>query len=75
MLLHRITTQINPIATTVTPIGLVRLDGYVSSNQRQNIFNQTDFTYKWQMTPDIRHTVLFGAEVGNQKTDDNRDLS
>lgn len=70
-----VTTLVNPISTSVTPVGLARLDGYVSSNPRQNIFNQTDLTYKWQMTPDIRHTVLFGAEVGNQKTDDNRDLS
>lgn len=55
--------------------GLVRIDGYVASNPRQNIFNQTDFTYKFSMTPDIRHTLLFGGEFGNQKTDDLRDLS
>ncbi len=55
--------------------GLTRIDGYVSSNPRQNVFNQTDFTYKFEMTPDIRHTLLFGAEVGNQKSGDNRDLS
>jgi catecholate siderophore receptor len=59
----------------VGPTGLVRLDGYVSSNPRQNIFNQTDLTYKFEMAPEIRHTLLFGAEVGNQKTDDIRDLS
>lgn len=59
----------------ISAAGLVRLDGYVSSNPRQNIFNQTDFTYKWVMTPDIAHTVLFGAEVGNQRTDDIRVLS
>ncbi|MBI1981867.1 MAG: TonB-dependent siderophore receptor [Methylocystis sp.] len=70
-----VTTQLNPVARAVTPVGVVRLDGYVSSNPRQNIFNQTDLVYKWQMTPDIRHTVMFGAEVGNQKTDDNRNLS
>lgn len=52
----------------------VRLDGYVSSNPRQNIFNQTDFTYKWRMNEHIGHTILFGAEVGNQKTDDIRNL-
>nr|WP_255608314.1 TonB-dependent siderophore receptor [Methylosinus sp. Sm6] len=55
--------------------GLVSIDGYVASNPRQNIFNQTDFTYKFSMTPDIRHTLLFGAEIGNQKSDDWRDLS
>lgn len=70
-----VTTQLNPVATTVTPAGIVRLDGYVNSSPRQNIFNQTDLVYKWQMTPDIRHTVMFGAEVGNQISDDNRNLS
>lgn len=59
----------------VTAAGLVRIDGYVNSNPRQNIFNQTDFTYKFAMAPEVRHTILFGAEVGNQKTDDIRDLS
>ncbi|MGJ0397131.1 MAG: TonB-dependent siderophore receptor [Methylocystis sp.] len=70
-----VTTLLNPVATSVTPAGVARLDGYLSSNPRQNIFNQTDLVYKWQMTPDIRHTVMFGAEVGNQRSDDNRDLS
>lgn len=59
----------------VTLAGLVSIDGYVASNPRQNIFNQTDFTYKFSMTPDISHTLLFGAEIGNQKSDDQRDLS
>ncbi len=64
--------NLNP---AVRPVGDVRLDGYVSSNPRQNIFNQTDLTYRFEMTPEIRHTLLAGAEVGNQKTDDFRDLS
>ncbi|WP_312030537.1 TonB-dependent siderophore receptor [Methylosinus sp. H3A] len=55
--------------------GLVRIDGYVASNPRQSIFNQTDFTYKFSLSPDIRHTLLFGAEFGNQRSDDWRDLS
>ncbi len=64
--------NLNP---AVGPVGDVRLDGYLSSNPRQNIFNQTDLTYRFEMTPEIRHTLLAGAEVGNQKTDDFRDLS
>ncbi|MCI0735886.1 MAG: TonB-dependent siderophore receptor [Beijerinckiaceae bacterium] len=56
-------------------LGDVQLDGYLSSNPRQNIFNQTDLTYRFEMTPEIRHTLLAGAEVGNQKTDDFRNLS
>jgi len=62
-------------APAITSPALARLDGYVSANPRQNVFNQTDFTYKFEMTPDIRHTLLFGAEFGNQKSDNNRDLS
>ncbi|MGH6934973.1 MAG: TonB-dependent receptor, partial [Methylocella sp.] len=64
--------NLNPI---VGRVGDVRLDGYVSSNPRQNIFNQTDLTFRFEMTPEIRHTLLAGAEVGNQKTDDLRNLS
>lgn len=73
--LGMVTTLLNPVATTMTPLGVVQLDGYVNSNPRQNIFNQTDLTYKFEMIPEIRHTLLAGAEFGNQKTDDNRNLS
>ncbi|MGH6842321.1 MAG: TonB-dependent receptor, partial [Methylocella sp.] len=59
----------------VSAAGDVRLDGYVSSNPRQNIFNQTDLTYRFAMTPEIRHTLLAGGEAGIQNTDDFRDLS
>jgi catecholate siderophore receptor len=57
----------------ITGAGLVNISGYVSSTPRQNIFNQTDLTYRFEMTPEIRHTLLAGAEVGNQKSSTDRD--
>jgi catecholate siderophore receptor len=69
------TALLNPLSVSTTPFGTVRIDGYVNSNPRQNVFNQTDLTYKFEMTPEIRHTLLFGAEVGNQKTNDDRNQS
>ncbi len=50
----------------------VNISGYVNETPRQNFFNQTDLTYKIQMSPQIQHLLLAGAEVGNQKTDTNR---
>jgi catecholate siderophore receptor len=50
----------------------IGLSGYNNYQPRQDIFNQTDFTYNWQMTPQIKHVILFGSEVANQKTDTNR---
>ncbi|WP_084678908.1 TonB-dependent siderophore receptor [Methylocystis sp. ATCC 49242] len=55
---------------TVPPC--VNISGYNNETPRQNIFNQTDITYKFQMTPEIRHTFLAGMEFGNQKSDSNR---
>lgn len=43
----------------------VNLSAYNNENDRQNLFNQTDFTYKVNTGP-IRHTLLFGGEVGHQ---------
>lgn len=61
--------------SSVSPSGLVRLDGYVSSNPRQNFINQTDLTYRFAMSPEIRHVLLAGAEATIQKTNDDRNLS
>ena len=44
----------------------------MKTTSRQNVFNRTDLTYDWQMTPDIKHTLLAGAEFGNQLSYDNR---
>src|SRR5262249_54301404 len=44
----------------------VNLTAYNNETDRQNIFNQTDLTYKFA-TGFVRHTVLGGAEVGRQE--------
>ena len=41
------------------------LSAYNNETDRQNLFNQTDLTYKFGTGP-VRHTVVFGGEVGRQ---------
>jgi catecholate siderophore receptor len=41
------------------------LTAYINQTDRQNIFNQTDFTYKFGTGP-VGHTVVVGGEVGRQ---------
>ena len=41
------------------------LTAYNNETDRQNLFNQTDLTYKFGTGP-IRHTVVLGGEVGRQ---------
>jgi catecholate siderophore receptor len=50
---------VNPAETTVN------LGAYQHHTDRNNIFDQTDFTYKVATGP-IGHTVGFGTEFGNQ---------
>ena len=50
---------VNPAETTVN------LGAYQHHTDRNNIFDQTDFTYKTATGP-INHTVGFGTEFGNQ---------
>jgi catecholate siderophore receptor len=49
----------------------VTLTAYNNATQRQNLFNQTDLTYGLE-TGSVRHTLLAGAEVGQQLTDNFR---
>lgn len=49
----------------------VTLTSYNNATRRLNIFNQTDLTYSLS-TGKIRHTLLGGAEVGRQLTDNFR---
>jgi catecholate siderophore receptor len=44
---------------------------YNNSNDRQNVINQTDWTYRFY-TADVKHTLMFGTEFGNQKSANNR---
>ena len=78
--LGQLSQQLNPALNglspiTITPVGVARLDGYLAPTPRRNIFNQTDLTYKFAMTPDIRHTLLVGTEFGNQWSFTGRDIS
>lgn len=57
------------------PGGQMEIEGYVHNTPRTNIFNQTDLIYRYQMTPEIKHTLLAGAEVGNQTSASERNLS
>lgn len=47
------------------------ISAYNNATKRQNIFNQTDLTYALS-TGSVRHTFLFGAEIGRQLTDNFR---
>lgn len=49
----------------------VALSAYNNATQRLNMFNQTDLSYT-VLTGPIRHTLLGGAEVGRQFTDNFR---
>jgi len=49
----------------------VALTAYNNATERQNLFNQTDFTGTLGTGP-VRHTLLVGAEIGQQLTDNFR---
>ncbi|MEA2975067.1 MAG: catecholate siderophore receptor [Alphaproteobacteria bacterium] len=53
--------------SAVNAAGNLTLSAYNNSNDRQNLFNQTDWTYKF-LTGPVKHTALFGTEFGNQKS-------
>jgi len=47
------------------------MTAYNNATQRQNVFNQTDLITT-AMTGSVKHTLLFGAEFGQQLTDNLR---
>lgn len=49
----------------------VALSAYNNATRRRNIFNQTDLTYL-RSTGRVKHTLLAGAEVGRQQTNNFR---
>jgi catecholate siderophore receptor len=51
--------------------GTVSVSGYNNGTDRRNLFNQTDLTVSGR-TGAVGHTVLVGAEVGRQVTDNLR---
>jgi catecholate siderophore receptor len=50
---------VNPAQTSMN------LAAYENATNRNNLFNQTDFTYKGYTGP-VRHTLMFGTEFGLQ---------
>jgi catecholate siderophore receptor len=50
---------------------LVPIVAYNNINNRENLFNQTDLTYKFQAGP-TRHTLLAGMELGHQQSNNFR---
>jgi catecholate siderophore receptor len=53
--------------SAVSAAGTYTQAAYKNDNDRQNLMNQTDWTYKFY-TDAWKHTVVFGTEVGNQKS-------
>ncbi|MGE0532502.1 MAG: TonB-dependent receptor [Hyphomonadaceae bacterium] len=51
--------------------GNVALQGYNSTTERQNFFNQTDLIWRTS-TGSVSHTILAGFEFGSQQTDNTR---
>jgi catecholate siderophore receptor len=49
----------------------VSLSAYNNAHERKNLFNQTDLTYAARTGP-VGHTLLLGAEIGRQVTDNFR---
>ena len=49
----------------------VSLSAYNNDTQRRNLFNQTDVTLTGRSGP-VHHTLLIGAELGRQETDNLR---
>lgn len=62
----------NFVPGAVTPnLTQVTLTAYNNATLRRNIFNQTDFTYDTTLGA-TRHTLLAGAELGRQQSDNFR---
>lgn len=57
----------NVFASGATDLATVPLQAYNNENDRDNIFNQTDITYKLDMGI-VRHTFMGGAEFGRQES-------
>lgn len=57
----------NVFASNATNLTTVPLQAYNNENDRENIFNQTDITYKLDMGI-VRHTFMGGAEFGRQES-------
>lgn len=57
--------------TSVADDGTLRLSGYSDTMERLSVLNQTDWTYRFAISPQMRSTILFGTELAHQ---DNRNF-
>jgi catecholate siderophore receptor len=57
--------------SAVNDAGLMQLAAYNNLNRRNNFFNQTDLTQKFSYGG-VEHTLLAGAEIGHQRSDNRR---
>ncbi len=57
--------------SAVNGAGDVSLQGYLSTTDRENLFNQTDLIWRAQ-TGAVRHTILAGLEFGRQLSGNTR---
>ena len=58
-------------SSAVSPAGTVQLSAYYDTKRRENLFNQTDLI--WNVaTGGIKHTLLLGAELGRQTSQQRR---
>ena len=51
------------------------IEGYRHNTPRQNLINQLDFVYRFDMMPEVKHTIAFGGEVGHQTSQSDRDFA
>jgi len=68
------TAQTNPVgllAGVYAPGTIVQIQAYNSAQRRKNLINQTDFNATFS-TGSVKHTLLIGAELGRQKTENVR---
>ena len=62
----------NVFPGAVDPTGTqVNISAYNNATSRENLFNQTDVSWSFQ-SAGVQHTLLFGAELGRQRTDNFR---
>jgi catecholate siderophore receptor len=58
-------TNVYPGSAADLTVPTMSLSAYQNTTNRENLFNQTDFTYK-TFTGPVFHTVAFGTEFGRQ---------
>jgi len=61
----------NANASSVDAAGNLRLAAYNNSNERTNVFNQSDLTWKARSGA-IEHSLLAGVEIGHQDSTNKR---